>query len=564
MPEIDYSQYSKETLERLLLETKNNDEAKRIANELQKRGTEDLLKSINSQSFSPKAHSQKVAAPNRSTRSTYAATPPPTTRTSAKTNVSVSPQPSSHPNQVVESRLDIPIIRRILLFCSGAKISILTRKDCAIEQNKYEMIGTTVLFTALLASLSGGYALSIVFKPLALSASLGIGWGAIIFNLDRFIVSTIRKKGNFFTQILVATPRIILAGFLAVVITKPLELTLFQKEIEAGIAKQNSEALIAERNRLAEKVSQNPELVNLRNRREQVKQRLQELESQRSLWFDESVKEADGIKDSRSTGVVGKGPAYDDKKSEVERLTGLVNEEKENLNKLDEQISKLTEQTDSAIETIQTIQKDASRLLTQLETMEKLSANDPIIRVINLFITLIFVMLETSPVVVKLLSKSGPYDAILENEEESVSHLYTSKTLEMKFAIDQERNGYNEIFKEEFNDYRNLRASMREFDLNQELDSYKKMRERLQGVINDQFLEAVDKVLNDPEFSSVQYKVIDTILRQLENELIKYSEGVQFADNEMLEFMEKVKAQVRASALNNGFQQSVNTQAHRN
>jgi Holliday junction resolvasome RuvABC endonuclease subunit len=46
----------------------------------------------------------------------------------------------------------------------------------------------------------------------------GIVWGLLIFNLDRFIVSTIRKRDRFSSEFLQATPRIILAIIIAIVI----------------------------------------------------------------------------------------------------------------------------------------------------------------------------------------------------------------------------------------------------------------------------------------------------------------------------------------------------------
>ena len=53
----------------------------------------------------------------------------------------------------------------------------------------------------------------------------------LIFNLDRFIVSTIKKRDSKWKELLQATPRIILAMIIAMVISKPLELKLFEKEI---------------------------------------------------------------------------------------------------------------------------------------------------------------------------------------------------------------------------------------------------------------------------------------------------------------------------------------------
>ncbi len=85
-------------------------------------------------------------------------------------------------------------IKRFFLFSSGATRLILDMKGCEVEHSKYVGIGVTIFFTAVLAALSGGYAMFTVFRNGWLALAFGMLWGLIIFNLDRFIVSSIRKK----------------------------------------------------------------------------------------------------------------------------------------------------------------------------------------------------------------------------------------------------------------------------------------------------------------------------------------------------------------------------------
>ena len=84
------------------------------------------------------------------------------------------------------------------------------------------------------------YAVFTFSDNLWMSSIIGIIWGGMIFNLDRYIVSTIKKSDNFFDELLQATPRIILAMIIAVVIAKPLELKIFEKEInQVSMARNN-------------------------------------------------------------------------------------------------------------------------------------------------------------------------------------------------------------------------------------------------------------------------------------------------------------------------------------
>src|ERR1700754_2599813 len=124
-------------------------------------------------------------------------------------------------------------VTRFFWFCSGAHVGTL--KKYPIEHNKYVGIGATIFFTALFASMSGGYAMYFVFNgsPFAVGFAIlfGLIWGLAIFNMDRYIVSSINKDGTTNQQILQASPRILLAIMIGIVISRPLELKIFDKEI---------------------------------------------------------------------------------------------------------------------------------------------------------------------------------------------------------------------------------------------------------------------------------------------------------------------------------------------
>ena len=110
------------------------------------------------------------------------------------------------------------MLKQFFILCSGADTDILN--DCSIgEQNKYAGIGATVFFTALMATIASSYALYTVFDNLYTAVFFGVIWGLLIFNLDRYIVSTIKKRDNVLDELLQAMPRIFLAIIIAVVIS---------------------------------------------------------------------------------------------------------------------------------------------------------------------------------------------------------------------------------------------------------------------------------------------------------------------------------------------------------
>ena len=146
------------------------------------------------------------------------------------------------------------MLKKFFIICSGADTDILD--SCAIgEQNKYVGIGATVFFTAVMAFIACSYALYTVFDNLIAAIGFGFVWGLLIFNLDRFIVSTIKKRNSIIDEMIQASPRLILAVIIAVVISKPLELKIFEKEINQVLLEQKNELTLANQNQIAEQLS---------------------------------------------------------------------------------------------------------------------------------------------------------------------------------------------------------------------------------------------------------------------------------------------------------------------
>src|SRR5690606_11399097 len=132
------------------------------------------------------------------------------------------------------------MLKKIFILCSGSDTDILDQCSNG-EQNKYAGIGATVFFTAVMATIAASYALFTVFDNAFIAIGFGLIWGLLIFNLDRFIVSTIKKRNHFIDELIQATPRIILAVIIAIVISKPLELKIFEKEINQVLLQQKND-----------------------------------------------------------------------------------------------------------------------------------------------------------------------------------------------------------------------------------------------------------------------------------------------------------------------------------
>ena len=142
------------------------------------------------------------------------------------------------------------MLKQFFILCSGADKDIL--ENCSEgEQTKFVGIGATVFFTAVMAFVASAYALFTVFDSPYPAVAFGLVWSLLIFNLDRFIVSTIRKRDKKTNEFLQATPGIILAVIIAIVISKPLEIKIFEKEINTVLLKEKNAMALANKKEVA-------------------------------------------------------------------------------------------------------------------------------------------------------------------------------------------------------------------------------------------------------------------------------------------------------------------------
>jgi uncharacterized protein YoxC len=138
-------------------------------------------------------------------------------------------------------------INEFFWLCSGVNRKVL--RQCPTEYAKYAGMGGTIFFTACMAALSGGYAISTVFDNTIVSILFSLFWGMLIFNLDRLIVNTMYSDGKVtisWKEFVSGLPRIVMAIFLGIVISTPLELKIFEDAIDIQI-EQDKDRLLNEK-----------------------------------------------------------------------------------------------------------------------------------------------------------------------------------------------------------------------------------------------------------------------------------------------------------------------------
>jgi hypothetical protein len=304
------------------------------------------------------------------------------------------------------------MLKQLFIICSGSDTDIL--EQCSKgEQNKYAGIGATVFFTAVMAFIAGSYALYTVFDNLYSAIFFGLIWGLLIFNLDRYIISTIKKTANITDELIQAAPRIVLAVIIAVVISKPLELKIFEKEINQVLLEQKNELTLANKTQLAEQFT--PSIDGLNSDILTLQQQIDTKEAEVNQLYDTYISEAEG---TAGTKLLGKGPVYKEKREKHDALLAelqhLKTYNKEKITSIESEIITLKGNYDTQVAITQPIINNFDGLMARVNALGKLPWLP------SFFIFLLFLAIETSPILAKLLSPKGSYDLKLEDQETAI------------------------------------------------------------------------------------------------------------------------------------------------
>ncbi|MFD1314673.1 DUF4407 domain-containing protein [Namhaeicola litoreus] len=304
------------------------------------------------------------------------------------------------------------MLKKFFWMCSGADTDILS--DCPkSEQVKFAGIGGTVFFTAVMAFLASAYALYTVFDNYFAAIGFGLIWGLLIFNLDRFIVSTIKKQGKFWKEFFQVVPRIVLAIIISVVIAKPLELKIFEKEIDQVLLKQKNQLTLENQDQVAQQFSS--EITRVEGEIKALKNEISAKETEVNNLYDTYIAEAEG---REGTLKLGKGPVYKEKREKHDEslieLQSLKETNQAKITSKEDELLSLRDKETAQVNADQPIIDGFDGLMARINALDELPTMP------SLFIFLLFLAIETAPILAKLLSPKGAYDLKLEIQESSL------------------------------------------------------------------------------------------------------------------------------------------------
>ena len=362
-------------------------------------------------------------------------------------------------------------LNEFLWLCAGVNRRIL--RQCPTDYAKYAGTGGTILFTAIMAALSGGYAISFVFKdaPSFVPVGFGLVWGLMIFNLDRFMVNTMYSDGKHTIsrdEIWGGLPRILLAIFLGIVISTPLEIRIFQDKIESQLLinqgeegdkiRKSNDFYYQQRKEIEDQIAtRNNILTDLRaGRLDGISGRVADKERELKEAEDRLYYETNG---EGVTRIQGYGPAARQIQGQVDRLKEelqiLRQEEKQNnannqtyiqqrtvsiQKEIDEYNRRLAE-VDKRIAEIGNASRKAQEALTgfcaQIDALNQIASfsDNLALFIARICITLLFIAIEVIPTLFKMMVSFGPYDDYLHAERHKIKVLSEKRISDLNDEI---------------------------------------------------------------------------------------------------------------------------------
>ncbi|MBZ4488257.1 DUF4407 domain-containing protein [Microbacterium sp. cx-55] len=377
--------------------------------------------------------------------------------------------PRSRGPRSPRSRRRLPWSRRLAVL-GGAENDVLD--DVPTETPRFVQMFFVLAGTALVSALSMLFALvsGVRISPW-IAVVLAIVWALIIFNLDRFLTSTMRSTRNVWRLIGLAFPRVIMAALIGIVVAEPLVLQIFQNDIAREVTSTNVSQALSDQDAVtsgpekqaldaasarvsalenqaatgivAGTSSTSAESVAAQQTVDQLTAQLAErqtvIDQARALYQCELTGEGAGTVPG-CTGVQGSGASsdaaqaqlaqaqtsYDDLAAQLQQATAALtaanaagtdaaaNSAAQNTQQAEDELPAARAQYDAALAAyneraaaVADTNAGAQGILSQITALERLSQREPVLAWAHWLIAALFFMIELLPVLVKVLTSFG-------------------------------------------------------------------------------------------------------------------------------------------------------------
>jgi len=350
-----------------------------------------------------------------------------------------------------------------LIWLSGADPETLARSPR--ERRKYSGLGGIVLTTSCMAALSAAFAMRNGMRaPLWAAVPIAALWGLAIANLDRWLVAAAARRARWWQNLTTLVPRLLLALVIGAVVSTPLVLWIFHREIEAQVTQTQQdnrdrfekdlradarfaglpqlEADVARLQRVADGTltddlaGKDPAVIQAREDFDKLDERYSAAQASAVCEFDGTcgtkkkgggaayqtkVKVADELRTRRDAAkrkldaAVAAALARQDKAAGSEQATA-----RGDLATKQAELARLTAQKQREQEQFLADSGNDRGLLAQLEALSVITDKNPTLKIAYLTLLLFITAIEIMPVLTKFLLNIGPssaYDEILASAE---------------------------------------------------------------------------------------------------------------------------------------------------
>lgn len=324
-------------------------------------------------------------------------------------------------------------INEFLWTCGGVDKDLL--RMCPTDWAKKAGMGGTILGTAVLATFSGGFAAYTISDNIGIAIIIGIIWGLVIFNLDRYLVNSMYSDGEptiSKQEFLSGLPRIIIAIFLGIVISTPIELKIFDGKINDYLSQEKATYIETCKDR---------DLAEFNKEDSRLKTDYENAAREVSIVQNCMVAEEKGLIYNRSTGEITKdelgnplknprGAGNGDAYKELKKMEPLLKQKANNLKtKYDLYHAKAEKLISKSKNDAESDYKDQIGLSKKLEAMSAITDTPTScwympwtwssLAIVRFFISLMFIILEILPVVNKMMQTDGEYDKLIDLESDT-------------------------------------------------------------------------------------------------------------------------------------------------
>lgn len=339
-------------------------------------------------------------------------------------------------------------VMRFLWKCAGGDRYLLERATYS-DQIKYMCLGGIVFATGALAGIAGGYAFYTIFEPRGSAIEnpidtqtvftaifFGIIWGLMIFNIDRFIVTSTGKgdgtEAITMGELKSALPRILMGMIIAMTISKPVEIRMFKTEIDIKLREKQLEQQAEYQKKVDKTYSDREKLLTadfgkIAEERNSLNVRIKVAEQ---AYTDNLMGKAVGI-------VGGNGPLSKALKSQLDDLTNQLtvfdSQNGKDLKELNKRKEALRIEKEIARADNTKIANGLDGLLERIKIAHEVAGFW-----ISLFITLLFMAIELTPIFFKLMLTKTTYDYLAENRDELIKAEYG---IEVKYDYYKDKQG---------------------------------------------------------------------------------------------------------------------------